>query len=259
MNPFIAEAWQRLEHELDRWQDAGCEASFWWRDDDTIAPTAALDRLADLGAAHRVPISIAVIPADMRPGLAEWLQSRPLITVLQHGYTHQNHARPGQRKLELGGDLDANQASDNLMRGLRRLQDEVGTHFCPVLVPPWNRVDAGLIEVLPAIGFCGISTTRARLEANPAPGLLQVNTHLDPVHWRHDGGFIGIYPALAQLVQHLGARRLGYRDADEPTGILTHHLVQNESVWRFCDDLLRFLNAHPAAAWRDASTIWDQK
>jgi hypothetical protein len=86
--------------------------------------------------------------------------------------------------------------------------------------------------------------------------LLQVNTHLDPVDWRHRRGFIGVYPAIAILVQHLAARRSGYRDNAEPTGILSHHLVQNDAVWRFLDDLLVFLRDHPAVSWVDAPSIW---
>jgi hypothetical protein len=52
------------------------------------------------------------------------------------------------------------------------------------------------------------------------------------------------------------AKRTGYRDIDEPTGILTHHLVQNDAVWRFLEDLLQFLSDHPAVTWLDTTTIW---
>jgi hypothetical protein len=99
---------------------------------------------------------------------------------------------------------------------------------------------------------------RVRRRALPAPGLLQVNTHLDPVNWRRQGGFIGLYPAVAILVQHLLARRTGYRDLDEPTGILSHHKVQNEAVWRFLNELIGFLQDHPAVKWMDSAEIWRQ-
>jgi hypothetical protein len=97
---------------------------------------------------------------------------------------------------------------------------------------------------------------KARRGACPAPGLLQVNAHLDPIDWRRDGGFLGVYPSLAILVQHLSAKRTGYRDAAEPTGILSHHLVQNEAVWHFLDELLQFLDAHPAVEFIGAEDIW---
>ena len=97
---------------------------------------------------------------------------------------------------------------------------------------------------------------KRRTVAHPAPGLLQVNAHLDPINWRHNGGFIGLYPAIAILIQHLIAKRSGYRDGAEPTGILSHHLVQNEAVWRFLDNLLLFLSQQPAVHFVDAREIW---
>jgi len=176
--------------------------------------------------------------------------------VLQHGYAHQSHAAPGQRKLELGGLCDDEQMQAELKRGQQILQEHFGQRFNAVLVPPWNRIDERIQQALPTLGFSGVSAMRVRKIAWPAPRLLQVNTHLDPVNWRHRRGFIGVYPAIAILVQHLLARRTGYRDIDEPTGILSHHLVQNEAVWRFIDELFRFLGDHPASRWVDASAIW---
>jgi hypothetical protein len=86
--------------------------------------------------------------------------------------------------------------------------------------------------------------------------ILQFNTHLDPVDWRHNRGFIGVPVAIAQIHQHLYARRTGFRDPAEPTGLLTHHLVQHNTVWKFCYELLQHLTAHPAVAFTAASTMW---
>ena len=83
-----------------------------------------------------------------------------------------------------------------------------------------------------------------------------MNVHLDPINWPRQAGFVGVYPAIAVLVQHLVARRSGYRDAAEPTGILSHHLVQNEATWLFLDNLLGFLSRHPAVRFVDAGDIW---
>ena len=58
------------------------------------------------------------------------------------------------------------------------------------------------------------------------------------------------------LVQHLIARRTGYRDPDEPTGILSHHLAMNDATWGFVDELFGFLEEHPAAEFVGASEIW---
>lgn len=256
MKPLSAKAWRWLGGELDAWANKGHTASFWWRDDDATEPSGALDRLAGLGYNWNVPLALAVIPGRLKPELIDFLQNRQLITVLQHGYAHENHAAPGQRKLELGGTRDTARLIVDLEQGYKTLKEQFDDRFSPVLVPPWNRIDGKLLTRLRKIGFTGISIMKVRRNAYPAPGLLQVNTHLDPVNWRHTGGFIGVYPAIAILIQHLQARRTGYRDNAEPTGILTHHLVQNEAVWRFLEDLLQFLSDHPAVTWLDATSIW---
>ena len=56
--------------------------------------------------------------------------------------------------------------------------------------------------------------------------------------------------------EHLRARRLGAVCADEPTGILTHHLVQDEATDAFLDRLIAVSVAHPAVLWLDAGEIF---
>jgi hypothetical protein len=256
MKTLTAKAWRWLGRELDVWVDNGETADFWWRDDDATEPSAALDKLLGFSDNWNVPLALAVIPSRLRSELIDFLRKRPLITVMQHGYAHENHAAPGQRKLELGGTHATAKLIAELEQGYQVLEQHFAERFTPILVPPWNRIDSKLLSHLCEIGFNGVSTMKVRRNAYPVPGLLQVNTHLDPVNWRHTGGFIGVYPAIAILIQHLQSRRTGYRDSDEPTGILTHHLVQNDAVWRFLEDLLQFLCNHPAAAWLDSTTIW---
>lgn len=256
MKTLATEAWRWLDRELDNWADTDQTANFWWRDDDATEPGAALEKLLGLGNNWNIPLALAVIPTGLKPELVDFLRDDSLTCVFQHGFTHQNRAAPGQPKLELGGTQLIDKSIADLERGYQILHEHFSTRFKPVLVPPWNRIDDKLVTRLPEIGFAGISTMKVCRNAYPAPGLRQVNTHLDPVNWRHQGGFIGVYPAIAILVQHLISKRLGYRDYNEPTGILTHHLVQNEAVWQFLEDLLQFLSEHPATAWLDASSIW---
>ena len=253
------QAWDWLGRELGRWQESGRSADFWWRDDDAVAASSELEHLLQLSEKHHSAVSLAVIPAQLQAGLSERLQTCPLVSVLQHGYSHSSHAAPGTRKLELGGSRDSSDILDDLERGFEIMRRQFDNRFTPVLVPPWNRIEERVIEGLPAIGFSGISTMRVRRGSTPTPGLLQVNTHLDPINWRHRRGFIGVFPALAILIQHLVARRSGYRDMGEPTGILSHHLVQNGAVWHFLDELLGFLREHPAVNWVDAPSIWNTR
>ncbi len=256
MKTLASDAWQWLGRELDSWAEADKTAQFWWRDDDATEPSGALDKLAGLSYRWNIPLALAVIPTRLAPELIDFLHDRTLVVVLQHGYAHENHAPPGQRKLELGGTQPTAKIVANLEQGYQILTQHFADRFKPVLVPPWNRIDDAVVSSLAEIGFTGISTMKVCRNAFPASGLRQVNTHLDPVNWRHQGGFIGVYPAIAILIQHLQAKRLGYRDSAEPTGILTHHLVLNDAVWCFLKDLLQFLSDHPAVTWLDAPTIW---
>lgn len=251
-------AWRELERELDAWHAARRVATMWWRDDDAAAPAPALDRLLSIsaqGAGRAVPIALAVIPMPAEPGLADQLARTPMVSVLQHGYAHLNHSGAGSKKAELGCHRPLALTTAELLAGRRRLQALFGRHaervFLPVLVPPWNRIADAVAHALPDLGFFGISMYQARPALEPYPGLRMVNTHVDIVDWRNGKAFLGAEPALGLLVEHLAARRRGTVDGDEPTGLLTHHLVHAADAWDFVAELLQRTAARAAARWLD--------
>jgi hypothetical protein len=237
--------WAALEAELDIWQSAGRTASFWWRDDDAIADTPALDRLLRL--AGDIPIAIAVIPARAEPTLAERLASASTVTVLQHGWRHTNHAPPGERKSEFGEHRPLSQRLHDLRLGHERLQSLFGSRALGVLVPPWNRMAPDLVPRLPEIGIAGLSVAGAGSAG--VSGLQTVNVHADLVDWHGSRGFIGETAALGLLLRHLRGRFLGTVDAEEPTGILTHHLVQDGATERFLRRLTATVRRHAGAGF----------
>ena len=251
--------WPDLMAEFDRWEEAGQVATLWWRDDDAVAPTARLGRL--LSIASGVPVSLAVIPADAEQELAQWLaeylHSAPggSVAVLQHGWRHSNHSGVG-KKSEFPAERPKSEMASELAAGRARLSDLFGTRAQPVLVPPWNRFDDSLLGLLARCGLTGISRARARSDSLQALGIIEVNIHVDLVAWKEGRGFIGEDAALGGLVEHLRARRLRAGCADEPTGILTHHLVQDQVTDAFLDQLITVSVAHPAVLWLDASEIF---
>ncbi|MDJ0943419.1 MAG: polysaccharide deacetylase family protein [Kiloniellales bacterium] len=253
--------WDALQRELELWQAEGRRATLWWRDDDAVRPGPALDRLLALCGRHRAPLSLAVIPAAAEPALAHSLAGRQhdelTVAVLQHGYAHRNHEPKDRKKCELGPARPAAALRAELAEGRERLRALFGSRALPVLVPPWNRIAAELLPALPDLGFCGLSTHTARAAARPAPGLLQVNCHLDPIRWKPDRGFLGEDAALDLLCGHLAARRESRADPQEPSGILTHHAVHGEALWRFLDRLLGALSVHPAAELLTAAAVFD--
>lgn len=249
-------SWAALERELDAWQAAGRVASLWWRDDDAVAATPALERLLAIAGTYRIPLALAVVPQPARASLRDAIDDAPAVTALAHGYAHVSHAPAGVKSGELG---PARPRAVNLREaalGWQRLQALFGSRAFPVLVPPWNRIDPALIPHLPGLGFCGLSAWGARAEALAAPGLVQANTHLDLIDWRGSRGFVGEADALDELASHLRARRRGEADPDEPSGLLTHHLVLDAGAWRFVETLFSRTRGHSAVRWLDVKEIF---
>lgn len=244
MNP-----WRRLSAELDQWQALGQSASLWWRDDDAVTATPALDRLLALRQDRGVPLALAVIPARSREALACKLEQHPGIAVLQHGYAHNNYAGEGERAIELGGQRRREGVVEELQEGWRKLEALFAHRLLPVMVPPWNRISPELYPQLRGLGFRALSCFSPRPRREAVTGLLQCNCHADLVDWRGQRGFRGEHRTLDQICTHLQARRTGRVDAEEATGILSHHLVHDDGCWRFLDTLLDTCNRHPGARW----------
>lgn len=238
-----------LMEEFDRWADAGMVATLWWRDDDAVAPTPALDRL--VATADGVPLTIAVIPALAEPALAARLAACDTIAAVQHGLAHRNHEMAG-KKAELGAARAVGEVVADLAVGFARLSTLFGAQFRPMLVPPWNRIAAEVVPALPRLGLTALSTARPRPAASAAPGLVQVNTHVDPIDWRGTRGFVGATETVEMFRCHLADRREGRVDRHEPTGLLTHHLVHDAGLWQFLPRLIEEVRAHRAARFLDA-------
>jgi predicted glycosyltransferase len=244
------QAWRRLDGVLDNLRMRGAKVALWWRDDDAVAATPALDRLLSLRARAAVPLSLAVIPAHADAALARRLASEPDVCVLQHGFAHANQAPPGAKKIELGhcpmplmlGEIEL---------GAQRLERLFGRAFRPVMVPPWNRIDPALPALLPDLGIRGLSTFKDRARREPAPGLVQVNTHWDPIAWRGSGGLGDPAALLDQLSDLIESRADFSLAAQEPIGLLTHHLVHDGWIWRFLDDILDRLTGSDSVVFVD--------
>lgn len=244
--------WDALTAEFDAWAATGQQARLWWRDDDAVRPGPALDRLIGLSTDYNAPVYLAVIPAHTGDELARYLRDKPKVSIAQHGYRHDNHAATGQKKIELGGGRRVDQVADDLMAGRAIMERYFGV--APVmLVPPWNRIDPAVIDQLPALGFKTISCFANAPPHDGLPaGLSRLNTHLDPIAWRGDRGFVGASAALAPLVAHLQTQRLG-QAVPESAGLLTHHMDHNAAVWQFIEALIRRVADHPGACWVSAA------
>lgn len=235
-----AEAWRGMEAALDRAGASGITVPFWWRDDDAVAPTPALEHLLALARAEAAPLGLAVIPEKATDALRDRLAGEPLVTVLVHGIAHTNNALPGQKKQEL---VSARREILTALRNCRaQLAAQFGPQALPVLVPPWNRIAAELAAQLPVLGFAGLSTFGPEVAHE---GLSVLNSHVDPIDWKGGGGVSGavahIHHTTALIDDVVAGRRSG------AIGLLTHHLVHDAWIWRFVERWISTVAHHPAA------------
>jgi hypothetical protein len=139
-----------------------------------------------------------------------------------------------------------------------RLARQAGKRFLPVLAPPWNRFKHPLAARLPEAGLYGLSGYGPRDKAEAAPGVRQVNTHVDIIEWRGTRAFVGEETALRMAVKHLASRRSGEADATEPTGWLTHHALHDKAAWEFLERLFERTTAR-GARWIDPVELFPSR
>jgi hypothetical protein len=250
-------AWRGLEIELQNWSRAGREVTLWWRDDDAVTATPELERLvgiARLPGEPPLPLCLAVIPRQAEKSLAEFAALQPQLAILQHGFAHTNHAPAGEKKAELGAHRPAAAILAELAEGRDLLRALFQGMLLPVLVPPWNRIAAAVRSGLPGIGLTFASTYGARARGDRQ----SVNTHADIIDWHRGRGFVGEEAALALIAGHLADRREGRADPEEPTGILTHHLMHDAACWNFLTELVYRFGRQAGVRWLAGTAIFGQ-
>ncbi len=245
----MTQPFQPVIAELRVWREQGLTLPLWWRDDDAVTPTAALDRLLALAETFHAPLHLAVIPRPAEQALAARLQGAAQAFIIVHGWRHQNHAPPNEKKAEYGAHRPVAAMLEEATRAWHRVATLFGGQALPVFVPPWNRVCPAVTDGLASCGFAAISAFRPRQAEHPAAGLLQVNTHLDPIAWRAGGGLAEPAGLVADIVSQLVDRRRGDIDNSEPFGLLTHHLVHDEPLWSFVAALIEMLLDSGVARW----------
>lgn len=241
---------QRFAESLDQAAARGTKISFWWRDDDAVDATPALERLLALSGKYDLPLALAVVPKPATAALAERLARTPNVSVLQHGWRHRNHAPADEKQVELSGHRPGEVVLDELKLGFDRLTELFPTQFLPVLVPPWNRIADSVRERRQEVGLTGLST----FGQAPAGDPHWVSVHLDIIEWRPVRRPLDPAVAYAALAAEVQRRLAG---GPEPLGIMTHHLVHEEGSWDFLDDLLAIVARHPAIAWPSHAALFD--
>lgn len=239
--------WRPLLGELDRWAAMGRQARFWLRDDDAVEPSPALDRLLALAGGAAIPLTLAVIPARTGADLAARLDGAAQVGVALHGWSHENHAGPGEKSQELGPHRPAATVLAQLRAGRERLARLHGARFLPLLVPPWNRIDPALVPRLGEAGLSALSVFGPE-QGGPVP---QANCHVDLIDWRGSRGG----REAAALVADIVARLRDGGGAAGSVGVLGHHLVHDEPAWAFLAELVDRTAGHPACRWTSVTEV----
>ncbi len=261
-----SDPWAEVRHELDLWADLDQTAKFWVRDDDAFEMSGQLARLDALAGRHGISVGLAIVPGKLDPGLVNYLNSgtrnfRPMC----HGWKHINYGPPN-RPAEFGRDRPLSRQIEDAAAA-RQVFRQNFSGSRPIFVPPFNRISHSLIRALPTLGFAALSTIpsslertlirlAARLAWSPVASLdalssfPRIDVHIDVIDWASRTAFDAKKIADTLVQQLRGRRRAGF-GAAQPIGLLTHHLVHDEAIWRACDELLDVLRPHVAVEFTD--------
>jgi len=243
--------WHPLREALRACADAQIAVPFWWRDDDAVSPTPALDQLDGMADRLGMNVHLAVIPAQAEATLAERTAGSRLIPVV-HGWAHADHSGPDEKKNEFL--TPRAEARTDAAGGFERMASLFGIQLRPMFVPPWNRVHGDVVNTLSSMGYTTLSTFGPRASPSAAPGLRQINTHIDPIRWKGSRDLVEPDHLIAQAAAQLHARRQGQEDAAEPLGLLTHHLVHTPAIWSFAEGFAHEMLSGGAVPWTMETT-----
>lgn len=245
--------WRPVLDALDDWQSAGLQAPLWLRDDDAVAPSPALDRLASLTERFGIPLALAVVPAAAGEPLAAKLVPLRHVIPIVHGWAHENHAPAGEKKQEFGSHRPLEVMEHELSSGLQRMKALFGHRLTPMFVPPWNRIAPELVRRLGAIGYAALSTFGREDHGPEAADMPVINTHLDIIDFkgsRRCRDHRELAENLAGTLRHsLGHGRY-------PVGVLSHHLVHDDPAFQFLEGLFSIAGS---AQWLSPAELIDRR
>ncbi|MEM5529201.1 hypothetical protein WN093_10275 [Gammaproteobacteria bacterium AS21] len=242
--------WQKFDSELTLWQQP---IKFWWRDDDAIADSDALQTMLTMAHDYAIAVHLAVIPNKLQDSLnvIKNAQHKALSFVLQHGVEHKSFALADQRKIELGGSQNSEQLVNKLALGRQRLQQVFDEQYLDILVPPWNRISDDIVTALPEIGYRQLSVLGG---AKLVETDFHLNVHIDIINWKQRV-FAGEDVILNNIIDHLRNKRLGIDKSQKPCGLMTHHLDHDQQCWQFLTKFFSTCQQHRNIQWLSGNEL----
>ena len=243
--------WDPLTRELNQWSETEQVPRLWLRDDDAVTVGPKLKQFAALTAEFAIPTVLAVIPECTQDDLPSFIRTQPHLHAATHGFSHTNHALPGEKKCEFPDHRDASVMHLELVRGHANIRDMFGAHTIDMFVPPWNRLGQNAAKLLCKTDFnlvSGYGPKHWQVEPQSPP---QINTHVDIIDWsapRVGATRVTIPPQdlvirLANALEQARTSRLGI------IGLLTHHAVHETFAHTFLEQLFNFIASDGRAIW----------
>lgn len=254
---FAADGQGAFEHHLTQhlnwFEERGLIVKFWWRDDDAVSPTPALEELLAFSGQFSIPLTLAVIPKFATDALAQRLANTQDVHAVHHGWQHKNYQKKiyGEKASEFGWRRTSKEMAKELAEGRVILQNLFGERFVPLFVPPWNRIAPRAVQLLKQQGDYGLSAFTWINHFH----LPRLQSHVDIIKWKKNKRFIGWEAARKRLDLQLCRRRT---NVAEPIGLLTHHLDHGEGCSEFLEAFFKLTSAHPAVKWLNSRDLLDQ-
>lgn len=225
--------------------------ALWWRDDDAVEDTPALRRLLAIKQRWNVPLALAVIPSKAQPSI-EHVTCEPDLEVLVHGFAHENHASPDERKAEYPSGRSLAEMRREWISGHDILRRHIPS-LLRVFVPPWNRFPQDHLLELKSAGYRGFSAWGAEGKWPETAGLIVANAQIDALDWQR-GAVAKTGQSLLAELQTLALS--GRHSLTRPIGILTHHRQMSETGFTAFEEFCRVTAHNPAFVWTSARSIF---
>jgi hypothetical protein len=219
-----------LTEELSRWHDGGTPIQIWLRDDDGHMPCNQFTTLMRICAEFSLAPTLCLVPGRMTPGFPDLVRRQSgSWFVAQHGFVHANH-EPTGRPSEFGANRASAAAAADIQEGRRILERTFDDRFLKVFVPPWNSISPAITQLLPALGFVGLSASATKDADRNVDGLCMADAHVDLMNWSTHRGKEpdDVFHRLRLVFEQ---KRTGTLGLSEPVGLLTHHIAMDRTAW----------------------------
>ncbi len=244
-------AWEKILREgLERLGHTKKTIPIFLRDDDIDEDEETLRHLLDITLSRHAPMNLQIIPEKLTGAgirlLKDFNRVNPdLVSLNQHGYTHQNHETEG-RKCEFGPSRNFQEQLEDISRGKAILEATFPMRFYPVFTPPWNRCTPDTFKVLEILGFPILSKDLGKQPITGYP-FTEISTTLDLYTWKDGARMKAPEDIVTLLLRQMEELPL--------IGLLLHHKVMDTEAFSFLDQLLNELTRCPSIEFHTFQTL----